>query len=272
MFPQWMSNEEYRESYFEDPADLKLKLDTAFMDYVSKHLRGVLTNEQATEQSVVAVVGGASLYGFLHISELIDKVAGKVLAHKPTLAINAKDEAELRRAVALEAAGGYEFEYLRFVKVKEASSLLQSNHDNIEQGASFTLTDKQFVREEKSQDGSSTFDHNWFDWNEPIDVGSGNLPRIRQEGVTYFVTFRTADSLPAEKWKAWKTEREEWLEKNPKPHTDQQKKEYYAKFPAQIEKWLDQNYGALVLAESEPNKIVDDALHHFDGDRYVLDE
>ena len=90
------------------------------------------------------------------------------------------NEAELRRAVALEAAGGYEFEYLRFVKVKEASSLLQSNHDNIEQGASFTLTDKQFVREEKSQDGSSTFDQNWFDWNEPIDVGSGNLPHIRQ--------------------------------------------------------------------------------------------
>jgi hypothetical protein len=78
MFPQWMASEEYRESYFEDPADLKLKLDTAFMDFVSGYLRGVLTNEKATEQSVVAVVGGASLYGFLHISELIDKVAGDI--------------------------------------------------------------------------------------------------------------------------------------------------------------------------------------------------
>ena len=180
MFPQWMSNEEYRESYFEDPADLKLKLDTAFMDYVSKHLRGVLTNEQATEQSVVAVVGGASLYGFLHISELIDWHAGKVLAQNPTLAINAKNESELRRGVALEAAGGYEFEYLRFVKVEEASSLLQPNHNTTERDDSFKLAGTQFVREEKSQDGSSTFDHNWFDWNEPIDVGSGNLPHIRQ--------------------------------------------------------------------------------------------
>ncbi|MDZ4851682.1 MAG: N-6 DNA methylase [Pirellulaceae bacterium] len=195
--------------------------------------------------------------------------AGKVLAENPELATTAMDEATLRRTVALKTAGGYEFEYLRFVKVEEASSLLRTTSD---QTSDFNLCHRDVVREEKSQDGSSTFDHNWFDWNEPIDVGCGNLPHIKQEGVTYFVTFRTADSLPADKWKAWKAEREEWLEKNPKPHTDKQKKEYYAKFPAQIEKWLDQKYGALVLAESEPNKIVDDALKHFDGDRYVLDE
>jgi hypothetical protein len=42
--------------------------------------------------------------------------AGKVLAQNPSLALNSKDEAELRRAVALETAGGYEFEYLRFVR------------------------------------------------------------------------------------------------------------------------------------------------------------
>jgi hypothetical protein len=75
MFPKWMASEEYRESYFEDPLDLKLKLDTAFMDFVSRHLRGVLADVKATEQTVVAVIGGATLYGFLHISELIDKVA-----------------------------------------------------------------------------------------------------------------------------------------------------------------------------------------------------
>ncbi len=46
--------------------------------------------------------------------------AGKVLAQNPSLALNAKDEAELRRAVALKTAGGYEFEYLRFVRESEA--------------------------------------------------------------------------------------------------------------------------------------------------------
>ncbi|HOX23761.1 MAG TPA: hypothetical protein PLL10_09870, partial [Elusimicrobiales bacterium] len=42
--------------------------------------------------------------------------AGKVLAANPKLAENAKDENELRHAVALKAAGGYSFDYLRFVR------------------------------------------------------------------------------------------------------------------------------------------------------------
>ncbi|TWU39994.1 N-6 DNA Methylase [Novipirellula aureliae] len=42
--------------------------------------------------------------------------AGKVLAENPELAKTANDEDELRRAVALTEAGGYEFEYLRFVR------------------------------------------------------------------------------------------------------------------------------------------------------------
>lgn len=48
--------------------------------------------------------------------------AGKVLAENTLLAATAKEEAELRRAVALEAAGGYEFEYLRFVREPHPSS------------------------------------------------------------------------------------------------------------------------------------------------------
>lgn len=42
--------------------------------------------------------------------------AGKVLAANPKLADSAKDEDELRRAVALKVAGGYSFDYLRFVR------------------------------------------------------------------------------------------------------------------------------------------------------------
>jgi hypothetical protein len=49
--------------------------------------------------------------------------AGKVLATNPALAVKAKDEAELRRAVALEAAGGYAFEFLRFVRGANPSSV-----------------------------------------------------------------------------------------------------------------------------------------------------
>jgi hypothetical protein len=48
--------------------------------------------------------------------------AGKVIAKNPSLATAARDEAELRRAVALETAAGYEFEYLRFVREPNPSS------------------------------------------------------------------------------------------------------------------------------------------------------
>ena len=48
--------------------------------------------------------------------------AGKILAQTPELAANAKDEAELRRAVALKTAGVYEFEYLRFIREPQTSS------------------------------------------------------------------------------------------------------------------------------------------------------
>ncbi|HFD80330.1 MAG TPA: SAM-dependent DNA methyltransferase [Gammaproteobacteria bacterium] len=42
--------------------------------------------------------------------------AGKVLAERPELAESAADEDALRRAVRLTAAGGYDFDYLRFVR------------------------------------------------------------------------------------------------------------------------------------------------------------
>ena len=42
--------------------------------------------------------------------------AGRILAERPELAETAKNEDELRRAVRLEAEGGYDFDFLRFVR------------------------------------------------------------------------------------------------------------------------------------------------------------
>ena len=42
--------------------------------------------------------------------------AGRILADRPELAASAASEDELRRAARLEAAGGYDFDYLRFVR------------------------------------------------------------------------------------------------------------------------------------------------------------
>ena len=78
LFSKWMAAEEYREIYFEDPSDLKLKLDTEFMKFVADSIREVLNSPEADENTVVAVVGAASLYGFLHISEVLGKIAGDI--------------------------------------------------------------------------------------------------------------------------------------------------------------------------------------------------
>jgi REP element-mobilizing transposase RayT len=104
-----------------------------------------------------------------------------------------------------------------------------------------------------------------FDRNEPVDHLSGNLPHWRQRGATYFITFRTADSLPKERLNEWVAERAVSLRNNPEPHSKAQQQEYWERFPARFHYWLDQGYGEL-------RKIVENGLRYFDVDRYKLDE
>ncbi|XZE55882.1 hypothetical protein SH139x_001911 [Planctomycetaceae bacterium SH139] len=78
IFSKWMSKEEYREIYFEAPEDLKLKLDTEFLDSVVEAIRVTLTADDADENTVVAIYGAASLYGFLHVHEVLGKVANDI--------------------------------------------------------------------------------------------------------------------------------------------------------------------------------------------------
>jgi len=78
LFSDWMSKEEYRESYFEDPADLKPKLGTDFLRFACDEVRSALTAEDVDEDTVVGVLGAAALYGFLHISEVLEKVTADI--------------------------------------------------------------------------------------------------------------------------------------------------------------------------------------------------
>jgi len=120
----------------------------------------------------------------------------------------------------------------------------------------------------------------------------GNLPHWRQDGTTYFVTFRLADSLPKEKLKAWKQERDEWLVANPKPSVDavssphsflaeerggdtastlkEWQREYRKRFTERIEQWLDAGEGDCILKTPEVRAILEESLRCFSGDRYGL--
>jgi REP element-mobilizing transposase RayT len=111
----------------------------------------------------------------------------------------------------------------------------------------------------------------WFDPEEPVGhVRGGNLPHWRQEGNTYFVSWRTADSMPRDRVVQWLHERREWLAVHPEPHSKAEKAEYDRLFSARREQWLDESHGQCLLARPVLRELVGEALSHFDGARYRL--
>jgi len=69
-----MANAEYRDSYFESPEDLEIKLEDDFLEHVAGRVREVLTASGADDNSVVGVYGIASLFGFVRVSELMKEI------------------------------------------------------------------------------------------------------------------------------------------------------------------------------------------------------
>jgi len=120
---------------------------------------------------------------------------------------------------------------------------------------------------EKTETGLSLLPYNP---DAPTEKTRANLPHWSQEGTTYWVTFRLADSLPQEKLKAWKAERNTWASHHPEPWSDLDWKEYHDRFGERLEHWLDAGEGKCYLRQPKIRSIVEKCLTHFDGDRYDL--
>ena len=73
-FAVWMAADDYREEYFASPDDLQLKLQAEFPEYVADRVRAVLTRSDVTENSVVALFGVGSLFGFARLSQILKMV------------------------------------------------------------------------------------------------------------------------------------------------------------------------------------------------------
>ena len=112
----------------------------------------------------------------------------------------------------------------------------------------------------------------FYDPNDSISNLAGNLPHWRQDGVTYFVTFRTIDSIPQSKLREWRREHDAWIAHNPEPHSADLRRTYNRLFTERLHEWLDAGYGKCVLREASLRRIVEEALQYFDGKRYQLDE
>ena len=85
-FAEWMADHEYRDAYFEQPEDMGMAL-ADFASTVEDRLRQAFKHEGVDDDTVVAVLGLASLFGLARASELIAKVddgiRGRLLAFFP---------------------------------------------------------------------------------------------------------------------------------------------------------------------------------------------
>ncbi len=83
----------------------------------------------------------------------------------------------------------------------------------------------------------------------------GYLPHRDEPGLTQFVTFRLAESFPAELRRQW--------ERLLKIEDDRQRR-------MELEAWLDLGKGVCWLKDERVATVVAEALRHFDGERYRL--
>ena len=76
-FAEWMTNHEYKDAYFEQPEDLELAL-ADFSDFVAEQVRQELKQPGVDENTVVALLGLASLFGLIRVAEVIAKVDSEI--------------------------------------------------------------------------------------------------------------------------------------------------------------------------------------------------
>ncbi|MDA1055562.1 MAG: transposase [Planctomycetota bacterium] len=107
--------------------------------------------------------------------------------------------------------------------------------------------------------------------DKPVTVYQRHLPHWRQDGATYFVTFRLFDSLPQAKLNELDGLKAEWERRHPPPRSNAVLEELARMTFERVEQWLDQGMGDCVLKEPEFARQLSDSMRHFDGERYELD-
>ncbi len=97
----------------------------------------------------------------------------------------------------------------------------------------------------------------------PVEIYQRYLPHWRQEGATYFVTFRLHDALPVEKQKLIQDLKQTWEHENPEPHTEEQLSERHRLVGVESDKWLDAGLGGCLLRSATNRKLLQRVLEFF---------
>ena len=104
----------------------------------------------------------------------------------------------------------------------------------------------------------------------PIRMYQRHLPHWRQDGATYFVTFRLADSIPQPQLDALHRWRQQWEQQHPEPRSEADWQKLAREITNQTERWLDEGYGACELAQPAVAELMQDSLGKFQDDRYLV--
>jgi len=123
----------------------------------------------------------------------------------------------------------------------------------------------------RQQAAASTLGSAFFNPFAEVEISRQNLPHWRQGEVWYFVTYRLADSLPADKLGAIEIEREQWLAVHSEPHTEEELLEYWERFGGRIQDLLDAGSGQCWLRRKDVRSIVVENLLFGAENLYILD-
>lgn len=102
-----------------------------------------------------------------------------------------------------------------------------------------------------------------FNPDMPVRFYSRHLPHWRQDGATYFVTFRLNDALPPEVLNELKSLKEQFDRTHPGRRTDQNWEEYARTVTQLAEVSLDKGYGECHFADPANSQILADALRFY---------
>ena len=120
-----------------------------------------------------------------------------------------------------------------------------------------------------------------YDPSEKTTISRKKLPHWKQNGCTYFITFRLKDSIPQSKLIDWNQRRILWLNSRgidpntptqclTEKLTDSQKTEYYQQFTQYYHDLLDSGLGKCELRDPGNSKIVAESLYYFNKTRYNM--
>jgi type I restriction enzyme R subunit len=122
-----------------------------------------------------------------------------------------------------------------------------------------------------------------FDIHTPIRIYRRNLPHWRQDGCTYFVTFRLVDSVPRSVVLRWQEARRLWLDAHGIPAcapegevahlylaiSAEERRTFERGQAHELHMELDRCHGTCILRSQENRALVETALLHFHDTRYA---